>query len=572
MRPYRIAGTICASVLALAAAGSVPAISTASTARHQPSAGPAAATAGDIPEFDHVVVVLFENKKLSSIKGNSDAPYFNSLSSQGTLLTGSYALTHPSQPNYIGLFSGSTQGVSNDDCPKNFTTGNLGQQLLDAGQSFKAYSEGLPSAGYTGCSSGKYRRKHAPWANFPTVGGSSYNLPFSSFPSDYSKLPTVSFVTPDMCSDMHDCSIGTGDSWLKSKLDGYAQWAKTHNSLLVTTFDEDSGTSVNQIYTSLVGEHVKVGYESTASVNHYSVLRTLEDMYGLRALGKAADKSPITDAWTTSTGVSVANPGNQSGRIGTAVSLRLSASGGTAPYTWSASGLPTGLSIGTTNGLVSGTPTTNGTFTPSVTAKDASGATASTSFTWTVSSTGGGSAVFSDDFESDKGWTVNASGTDTATAGVWDRGNPDRTTSASSGQIKQLGTTVSGVGALSTGSAAGASDGANDLDGGVTTVFSAPIALPSAGSLTLHFSYNVAHGNNSGSDDHLKVRVLDGTQATTVFTKTGAASEVAGKWQTGSADLSAFAGKSVRVFLEAADAGTPSLFEAQVDDVSITNG
>ncbi|WP_229698478.1 S8 family serine peptidase [Wenjunlia tyrosinilytica] len=187
-------------------------------------------------------------------------------------------------------------------------------------------------------------------------------------------------------------------------------------------------------------------------------------------------------------------------------------------------------------------------------------------------STGGGSVVFSDDFESHKGWTVNASGTDTATAGVWDRGNPDRTTSASSGQIKQLGTTVSGVGALSTGSAAGASDGANDLDGGVTSIRSGAITLPAGGALTLDLSYNVANGKNSGIDDYLRVKVVDGSTATTVFTRTGSAAEVPGAWQTAAADLSAFAGKSIRLSVEAADAGAASLFEAQVDDVSITSG
>ncbi|MFD9792958.1 alkaline phosphatase family protein [Streptomyces sp. NPDC059070] len=261
---------------------------------------PVARAAAGVPAFDHVVVVLFENKNYSSIKGSSHAAYFNSLASQGTLFTKGFALTHPSQPNYIGLFSGSQQGVTNDDCPKNFSTGNLGQQLLDAGKSFKGYSEALPSAGYTGCGSGDYRRKHAPWADFPTVSGAAYNVPFSTFPSDYTKLPTVSFVTPDMCDDMHDCSVDKGDAWLKSKLDGYAQWAKTHNSLLVVTFDEDHSTSVNQIYTAFVGAHVKTKYQSTTQINHYSVLRTLEDMYGLPALGGAAAKSPVTDAWSTS--------------------------------------------------------------------------------------------------------------------------------------------------------------------------------------------------------------------------------------------------------------------------------
>ena len=107
---------------------------------------------------------------------------------------------------------------------------------------------------------------------------------------------TVAFVTPDMCNDMHDCSIGTGDSWLKDNLGAYAQWAKTHNSLLVVTFDEASGTSVNQIFTIFVGAHVKTGSYSE-SINHYTVLRTIEASYGLPGINNAAGKSPILDVW-----------------------------------------------------------------------------------------------------------------------------------------------------------------------------------------------------------------------------------------------------------------------------------
>ncbi|KUJ67259.1 acid phosphatase [Streptomyces albus subsp. albus] len=295
MRPSRIAAAACAATVVLVVGNAAAAPPPPSG--HPSDAVPAAATAA-LPTYDHIVIVPFENKNYTTIKDSSSAPYVNDLARQGTLFTKSFGLTHPSQPNYIGLFSGSQQGVTNDDCPKNFSAGNLGKQLLDAGKSFTAYSEGLPSAGYTGCKSGDYRRKHAPWAGFPTVNGASYHVPFSDFPSDYSELPTVSFVVPDMCSDMHDCSVGTGDSWLEDNLGGYAEWARTHNSLLIVTFDEDNFTSVNQIYTLFVGAHVKAGYQSSTQINHYSVLRTLEDMYGLPPLGGAAGKSAITDAWT----------------------------------------------------------------------------------------------------------------------------------------------------------------------------------------------------------------------------------------------------------------------------------
>ncbi|KDN24196.1 alkaline phosphatase family protein [Amycolatopsis rifamycinica] len=253
-------------------------------------------TAAAVPAFDHIVLVMFENKKYSSINGSSSAPYFNSLASQSAKFTNSFAITHPSQPNYVALFSGATQGVTDDSCPANLgAKANLGRQLIDAGKTFKGYSEAMPSDGYTGCSSGTYRRKHNSWVDFSNVPAAS-NVRFSAFPSDFTQLPTVSFVTPDMCSDMHDCSIGTGDSWLKNHLDAYAQWAKTHNSLLITTFDEDSGTSVNQIFTTFTGANVKVGSYSE-SINHYTVLRTIEAAYGLPGIGNAASKSPILDVW-----------------------------------------------------------------------------------------------------------------------------------------------------------------------------------------------------------------------------------------------------------------------------------
>ena len=277
-------------VLALAATALV---ATGATAAASP-----AQAATSVPRFDHIVLVMFENKAYSQISGSSSAPYFNSLAGQGAKFTKSYAITHPSQPNYIALFSGSTQGVSSDDCPKNFTGTNLQSQLAGAGLTFKGYSESMPSGGYTGCSSGTYQRKHNSWVDFSSVPAAS-NLTYASFPSsaNYASLPTVAFVTPNMCNDMHDCSIGTGDTWLRNNLDAYAQWARTHNSLLIVTFDEDNRLALNQIFTVFVGAHVKTG-SYPEKINHYNVLRTIEGAYGLSGINNAAGLSPITDAWS----------------------------------------------------------------------------------------------------------------------------------------------------------------------------------------------------------------------------------------------------------------------------------
>jgi len=174
--------------------------------------------------------------------------------------------------------------------------------------------------------------------------------------------------------------------------------------------------------------------------------------------------------------------------------------------------------------------------------------------------------VFEDTFETSLGWTTNPSGTDTATTGAWERGDPEATTDNGA---KQLGTTVSGVNDLVTARLAGASAGANDLDGGVTSIRSPAIALPSTGNLTLSFSYYLAHGTNSSTADFLRVRIV-GSTTTTVFEELGGTENDNGAWAATSVSLNASAGQTVRILVEAADASTASLVEAGVDDVRIT--
>ncbi|HJQ47212.1 MAG TPA: alkaline phosphatase family protein [Amycolatopsis sp.] len=276
----RIAAAIAA---AAALIGSATAVATTTSA----------AQAAAVPTYDHIVLVMFENHAYSQITSSS-APYFTSLAGQGAKFTQSYGVTHPSEPNYLAIFSGSTQGITDDSCPHTFTGNNLGNQLITAGKSFKSYSESMPSDGYTGCTSGTYARKHNAAPFFSNVPASS-NVRYSTFPAsgNYASLPTVSYIDPNLCNDMHDCSVGTGDTWLKNNMDAYAQWAKTHNSLLIVTFDEDNGGSSNHIYTAFVGAHTQVGTFSN-TINHYNVLSTIESSYGLSHLNAASE---ITNVW-----------------------------------------------------------------------------------------------------------------------------------------------------------------------------------------------------------------------------------------------------------------------------------
>ena len=182
---------------------------------------------------------------------------------------------------------------------------------------------------------------------------------------------------------------------------------------------------------------------------------------------------------------------------------------------------------------------------------------------------GGGTTVYSDNFETNTGWTVNPLGTDTATTGQWARGNPETTTSSGT---KQQGTTPSGVNALVTGPLAGASAGVHDIDGGVTTIQSPSITLPT-GTLNLTFSFYLAHGTNCHVRRLLpgvrRHRDRDGT-ATQVFQEVGAANNDDAAYVTHGRQPQPFAGQTVRIRFQAADAATASLVEAAVDDVTIT--
>ncbi|MFE6866768.1 alkaline phosphatase family protein [Kitasatospora sp. NPDC057692] len=258
------------------------------------------AQAAGLPTPDHVVVVVMENHAYTQVIGSSSAPYINNtLKAGGANLTQSFGLTHPSEPNYYQLFSGSNQGRTDDSCVPvgSINQPNLASELIAAGKTWASYNEGLPSQGSTTCSSGKYAQKHNPWFGFGNVPTNTA-FTMTQFPTNFANLPKVSFVVPDLCNDMHDCSVSTGDTWIQNKLGAYAAWAKNNNSILVVTFDEDNRLSGNRIPTVFYGAHVTPGATTATTYNHYNVLRTLEDLAGLTThAGNAASAATITGIW-----------------------------------------------------------------------------------------------------------------------------------------------------------------------------------------------------------------------------------------------------------------------------------
>ncbi len=422
---------------------------------------------------DHVVIVMEENHSFSSIIGSSQAPFINSLAQQGALFTQSFAIEHPSEPNYLDLFSGSNQGVTDDSCPHTFSTENLGSELTAAGLTFTGFSEDLPSAGSTVCTSGAYARKHSPWINFTNIP-SSANQPFTAFPTDFTTLPTISFVIPNLNDDMHDGTISQGDTWLQQHLNNYIQFAQTHNSLLIITWDEDDNSSSNQIPTIFLGPMVKTG-QFNEHITHFNVLRTLEDLYGLTHAGSAANATAISDVWkqvaadftlsASPTSLSVNQGSSGSTTISTTVS-----GGFNSAVSLSVSGLPSGVtaSFSPASLAAPGSGSSTLTFTASSTA------TAGTTNV-TVTATGGGVTHTA---------TVALTIVSTATPSFTVSASPKSlsVTQGSSGNTTISITVSGGFNSAISLSVAG-------LPAGVTASFNpSSIAAPGSGSSTLTFS------------------------------------------------------------------------------------
>ena len=270
-----------------------------------------------LPTYDHIVVVVEENHSRTQIIGNTaEAPFLNALARRGVSLTNMAGITHPSQPNYLELFSGDSQGVQSNIKPAGlpFTTPNLAAALIAAGKTFIGYADDLPAAGDAATvmtfypdGRDRYARKHVPWTNWqssanplpPNTLPPSVNQPFTAFPTDFNLLPDVAFVIPNEIHDMHSGvdRVRAGDTWLARRLAAYASWAVANNSLLIVTWDEDDSRSGNQIPTVFYGANLRGGDNEGAWTLHH-LLRTITDLSGVAPVGRAANVSRIAGIFT----------------------------------------------------------------------------------------------------------------------------------------------------------------------------------------------------------------------------------------------------------------------------------
>jgi hypothetical protein len=292
-RPARLAAALLSSAALLAAAGC------GGTSPGTVSLASPAAIAQ--PHGSHVLVVMMENAEYGEVIGNASAPYVNSLARRYGLMTQSYAIAHPSLPNYLALTSGSTQGVDSDCTDCVVSARNIVDQLQRAGITWGAYLEDFPSRCFEGAQSGGYAKKHNPFAYYSDIAGSPSRCRlmqgFGALADDVrtGRLPTFAWISPNLCDDGHDCGVAVADGFLARTVPSLLR-ALGPDGFLVLQWDE--GTSDDgccgvakggHIATIVAGPQVRRGARSAAPIDQYGVLGSIEQALGVPALGGAAD-------------------------------------------------------------------------------------------------------------------------------------------------------------------------------------------------------------------------------------------------------------------------------------------
>jgi phosphatidylinositol-3-phosphatase len=253
---------------------------------------------GGVPR--RVAVIVMENKEYGDVIGSAAAPFINGLARRYALARGMYAATHPSLPNYLALTGGSTFGINSDCTVCSVGATSIVHQLERTHVSWKAYMEGLPHPCFTGASAGDYAKKHDPFAYYTRIvhnrAWCAHVVPLTELSADERgrALPRFIWITPNLCHDMHDCSVATGDRFLSSLVPPLLRSLGARGVLFIT-WDEgasDSGccrlASGGHIATIVAGPGAKRGARLDTPTDHYSLLQTVEDLLGLRRLRGAA--------------------------------------------------------------------------------------------------------------------------------------------------------------------------------------------------------------------------------------------------------------------------------------------
>ncbi len=242
-----------------------------------------------------------ENAEYSDIVGNPAAPFLNSLVQQYGVATNYTGVTHPSMPNYLALTGGNTLFTTNcDDCRADAP--NIADTLEAAGRTWAGYMDGMTgSCGLV--SAGTYAARHNPFVHYNDIANNPARCarvqPFTSFWNDLGSGSLADFVwiTPDLCHDMHDCGVASGDAWLQSVVPSIVQSPAFANAVLFIVWDEGTtqtgGGGVVPLIT--VSRRTPAGMQFSAPANHYDLLRTIEDVWGLTPLGQSASARPLTD-------------------------------------------------------------------------------------------------------------------------------------------------------------------------------------------------------------------------------------------------------------------------------------
>jgi acid phosphatase len=260
-------------------------------------------TPASLPNFSHVFIVLFENHEYDEVIGNTSAPYFNALAQQYGLGTNYDGTTHPSLPNYMALTGGNT--VFTDDCQGcTSAAASIADQVEQSGRTWRAYMETMP-APCTTTDSGTYAQKHNPFVHYTAIVNNpqrcaAHVIPKTSLLSHLANgdVANYTWITPNLCNDMHDCSVATGDAWLQKYVTAIlASPAWDAKSVIFITFDEGQSSigGGGRIPLIVVSPRTRAGTVVAPAYNHYNLLATLEQAWGMTRLGHAAGAAVLKE-------------------------------------------------------------------------------------------------------------------------------------------------------------------------------------------------------------------------------------------------------------------------------------